>query len=111
MLNRRHLFGAAPAVVALAIPALSHAAVASRKDLIQHHAEALVHLLREELPEDTDRVQVFVSLDEGTTYIGAEPMKKTWVPEPRAEHGGYWREHSMGRWSPQHGIRLWQGLN
>lgn len=108
-LNRRSLFGAAPALAVLGVPLLAHARPAVQGDAAQHHMDALLDLMQDKYPSSTTRLLVRVSrdLETGQTYLGADGYQKVWNPDARCEHGGYWTEKSEGEWIQGRGLMHW----
>jgi len=109
--NRRRLL-AAPLIAgaAMAVPALAVAADMSREARIQHHAEALLALIRGEFPAAATSLSVTASMNLGpaehlrrASAVRAHATADVWRANDRLRSGGIWSEESLGSWSPADG--------
>lgn len=107
-LNRRNLLMAMPvAGAALAVPAIAKADTMTRQERIQHHAEALLALIRGEFPDDATSLRVIVNSNWGPvehltkrSSVDASAMTTVWKEDDRLMNGGHWIENSLGHWAP-----------
>ncbi|MFE3836077.1 hypothetical protein [Pseudogemmobacter sonorensis] len=92
---------------ALAVPAIAKADSMTRQERIQHHAEALLALIRGEFPDDATSMCVIVNSNWGPVEqlnnrasVDARAMTTVWKDDDRMKNGGLWIENSLGHWAP-----------
>lgn len=100
--TRRDFFKFGVAAAAISVPAIGNSEPTDTQDRIQHHADALLALIRGQFPEGASRVHVVVSAGAAgdAACIESQAMMATWQADDHMRNGGFWTEKSLGHWSP-----------
>ncbi|RWR45879.1 hypothetical protein EOW65_15150 [Sinirhodobacter ferrireducens] len=106
-ISRRKMIAAALTAPALAVSSGPAIADMSREARIQHHAEALLALIRGAFPEEATSMSVTVNSNWGPVEglnnrmgVDARVLSAVWKDDPRMKNGGVWIENSLGHWAP-----------
>ena len=110
-MNRRDLLISLPvAGAAPAVPVIGKAESVTKEARIRHHAEALLALVRDELPADATSMYVAVKSNwspvealQNRLSVDARSLKAVWKEDARMRGGGYWAEYSPTHWSLNNG--------